>query len=71
MATNTFTVVDEAFGALTKARQAGVKRGLNASVQALEELKAEYIRMGQSLAAGVVNTAIVKLQALTIEEVEG
>jgi hypothetical protein len=53
------------------ARQAGVLRGLNASIQAMEDLKAEYIRMGQPMAAGVINTAIVKLMALTVDEVEG
>lgn len=57
--------------AIDNARQAGVRRGINASVEALEELKAEYIRIGQPMAAGVINTALVKLLALNIEEVEG
>ena len=56
---------------LDNARQAGVCRGLNANIQAMEELKAEYIAMGQPFAAGIINTAIINLKAFTVEEVEG
>lgn len=54
---------------LEKSRQAGVQRGINASIQALEELRSRHSK--RSSGYNDLSLAIVKLQALTIEEVEG
>jgi hypothetical protein len=54
---------------LTNARQAGVKRGINASIQALEELRSRHGK--RSSGYNDLSLAIIKLQALTVEEVEG
>ncbi len=54
---------------LTNARQTGVKRGINASIQALEELRSRHGK--RSSGYNDLSLAIIKLQALTVEEVEG
>lgn len=54
---------------LITARQAGVKRGINASIQALEELRSRHGK--RSSGYNDLSLAIIKLQALTVEEVEG
>jgi hypothetical protein len=54
---------------LDKARQAGVQRGINASIQALEELRSRHNK--RSSGYNDLSMAINKLQALTINQVEG
>ena len=55
--------------AIRNARQAGVQRGINASIQALEELRSRHSK--RSSGYNDLSLAIVKLQALTIDQVEG
>lgn len=50
------------------ARQAGVKRGINASIQALEELQN---RNDGTTMADFLPEIIAVLQNLTVEQVEG
>ena len=54
---------------LDKARQAGVQRGISASIQALEELRSRHSK--RSSGYNDLSLAITKLQALTIDQVEG
>ena len=54
---------------IRNARQAGVKRGINASITALEELRSRHNK--RSSGYNDLSLAIVKLQALTVEKVEG
>ena len=54
---------------IRNARQAGVQRGINASIQALEELRSRHNK--RSSGYNDLSLAITKLQALTIDQVEG
>jgi hypothetical protein len=54
---------------IRNARQAGVQRGINASIQALEELRSRHSK--RSSGYNDLSLAIMKLQALTIDQVEG
>ncbi len=60
---------------MDKARKAGVRRGINAAIQILEELELPYnsdrvthMQVGMQYAK---NKAIQELRSLTVEEVEG
>jgi hypothetical protein len=55
----------------TTIRQAGVQRGINASIQALTELQTEYTKLGIQIGVATLANAIKTLQALNIDEVEG
>ena len=54
---------------IRQARRAGVTRGINASIQALEELRSRHNK--HSSGYNELTIAILKLQALNIDEVEG
>ena len=58
-----------AIEAINHARIAGVKRGINASIETLEKLRSMHSK--RSSGYNDLTLAIIKLQELTIEEVEG